>query len=173
MKNLILVNGTMGVGKTATCRALMKRLPRCAFLDGDWCWDMSPFVVTDETKAMVTDNICHVLNNFLRCTAYDNILFCWVMHEQSIIRDITDRLRTDGCRVHLFSLVCSEEALVSRLSGDVESGLRESEIIARSVARRGKYRDMDTVKIDTSGITAGEAAERILARIGGRDGIEP
>ena len=42
VKRLIFVNGTMGAGKTATCRELKKLLPPCAFLDGDWCWDMEP-----------------------------------------------------------------------------------------------------------------------------------
>jgi hypothetical protein len=59
MKNFIIIGGTMGVGKTATCRELQKILPRNVFLDGDWCWDMHPFVVTDETKAMVNSNITH------------------------------------------------------------------------------------------------------------------
>ena len=52
MKRLILVGGPMGVGKSAVCRALMERLSRCLYLDGDWCWDASPFQVTEETKAM-------------------------------------------------------------------------------------------------------------------------
>jgi broad-specificity NMP kinase len=50
MKNLIFINGTMGVGKTTTSLELKKILPKCVFLDGDWCWDMSPFIVTEETK---------------------------------------------------------------------------------------------------------------------------
>jgi hypothetical protein len=29
--------------------------------------DMHPFVVTDETKAMVSSNIAHLLNGFLAC----------------------------------------------------------------------------------------------------------
>jgi len=44
MKNLIFINGTMGVGKTATSRELQKLLSNCVFLDGDWCWDMSPLL---------------------------------------------------------------------------------------------------------------------------------
>ena len=43
----------MGAGKTTVCQELKKLLPPCAFLDGDWCWDMEPFLVTEETKAMV------------------------------------------------------------------------------------------------------------------------
>jgi len=57
MKNLIIVGGTMGVGKTATCRELQKVLPRNVFLDGDWCWDMHAFAVTGETIAMANCNI--------------------------------------------------------------------------------------------------------------------
>lgn len=51
----------MGVGKTTVCRRLKVLLPNSVFLDGDWCWDMHPFQITEETKAMVLDNICHLL----------------------------------------------------------------------------------------------------------------
>ena len=64
MKKLYLIGGTMGVGKTTVCQKLKSELNNSVFLDGDWCWDASPFRVTEETKAMVTDNICHLLNNF-------------------------------------------------------------------------------------------------------------
>ena len=77
MKQLYLIGGPMGVGKTTVCQLLKAKLPRSVFLDGDWCWDANPFQVTEETRAMVLDNICHLLNNFLRCSAYDHVLFCW------------------------------------------------------------------------------------------------
>lgn len=161
MKNLVFINGTMGVGKTVTSRELQKLLPRCVFLDGDWCWDMSPFTVTDETKAMVEDNICHMLNNFLRCTEFENIIFCWVMHQQAIMDNLLSRLDTQGSKVYRFSLVCSEEALQQRLRNDVLTGVRESDVIARSLSRMGNYLMMGTRKIDTTRITAKEAAEMI------------
>ena len=50
MKRLYLIGGTMGVGKTTVCQILKKQLPGSVFLDGDWCWDSSPFQVTQETK---------------------------------------------------------------------------------------------------------------------------
>lgn len=50
MKNIFLIGGTMGVGKTTTCRFLKEKLHNSVFLDGDWCWDMNPFQVTEETK---------------------------------------------------------------------------------------------------------------------------
>lgn len=77
MKTLYLIGGTMGVGKTTVSQQLKKDLANSVFLDGDWCWDADPFQVTDETKEMVMDNICYLLNNFLHCSAYENVIFCW------------------------------------------------------------------------------------------------
>ena len=65
-KQLIVINGTMGVGKTAICRSLKKILTPSVFLDGDWCWDMEPFVVSDENNAMVMENIAFLRRNFLQ-----------------------------------------------------------------------------------------------------------
>jgi pantothenate kinase-related protein Tda10 len=165
MKNLIFINGTMGVGKTATGRQLQKLLPKCVFLDGDWCWDASPFVVTSETKRMVLNNISCLLNNFLLCSAYENIIFCWVMHEQSIIDDILSLLNTHDYCLHKYSMICSERALISRISKDVDSGIRVEEVIARSIPRLQNYLQMDTQKIDVSNITAEQASKIIYEQL--------
>ena len=53
MKRLFIIGGTMGVGKSTVSQILKKKLPNSVFLDGDWCWDASPFKVTNETKEMV------------------------------------------------------------------------------------------------------------------------
>ena len=163
MKTLYLIGGTMGVGKTTVSRALQKKLPNCVFLDGDWCWDMSPFVVSEETKTMVMDNICHLLQNFLRCTAYENIIFCWVMHEQSIIDDILSRLDVGEAEVKTISLLASEKAITARLEKDVASGIRTPDVIERSIARIPLYEKLDTVKIDTNEKTVDAVAEEIAA----------
>lgn len=159
VKKLYLIGGTMGVGKTTVCQILKKKLDRAVFLDGDWCWDADPFLVNDETKAMVMDNITHQLNNFLRCSAYENIIFCWVMHEQEIIDRILSALDLRNCDVKVISLVCSEGALVKRLEKDVRNGLRQPDANERSVGRIKLYDKLDTVKVDVSEISAEEAAK--------------
>lgn len=150
MKKLYLIGGTMGVGKTATCQVLKHRLKNSVFLDGDWCWDSSPFQVTEETKKMVMDNICYMLNNFIHCQSYDHVIFCWVMHQQDIINDILSQIDTSEIEVIKISLICSEEALTQRLSLDVKNGIRNEEVIARSIERIGLYHQLDTIKIDVS-----------------------
>ncbi len=163
-KKLYLVGGTMGVGKSAACRILNESLDNSVFLDGDWCWNMHPFKVTERTVAMVLDNICHLLNSFIRCSEFDNIVFCWVMHEQHIIDEIISRLDASGCDVRSISLVCRESALRARLQKDVDARVRLPEVIGRSVSRIPLYEGLDTVKIDVSDISASQAA-RLIAEL--------
>lgn len=161
MKTLYMIGGTMGVGKTAVCQVLKRKLRNSVFLDGDWCWNSDPFQVTEETKAMVLDNISHLLSNFIKCSAYDNIIFCWVMHEQSIIDSIMEKLDTFKCNVKNISLVCSENELRSRLAEDIAKELRSSDIIERSTARIGNYSHLNTIKLDTTFKTIQQVAEEI------------
>lgn len=163
MKKLFIIGGTMGIGKSTVSQILKRKLPNSVFLDGDWCWDSSPFQVTAETKEMVIKNICAVLNNFLKCSAYENIIFCWVMHEQSIIDAILSGLDTANCRVLAVSLLCSKQELTQRLQKDVAAGIRTPDVIERSVQRIPLYQNLDTIKVNTSGKNAAEVAQEIAA----------
>lgn len=161
MKRLYLIGGPMGVGKTTVCRELQKQLDRSVFLDGDWCWDASPFQVTEETKAMVTENICFLLNNFLRCSAYDHVIFCWVLHQQAILDGLLSRLDLNGCEVRAVSLTASPQALTARIEKDIRAGRRDVEALERSLAYLPLYGALDMEKLDVSRLTPAEAAERL------------
>lgn len=162
MKEIFLIGGTMGVGKTTTCQIIKDKLNNSVFLDGDWCWSMHPFQVTEETKQMVIENICFLLNNFIKCSAYENIVFCWVMHEQTIIDEIISRLNMANCQLHLISLVCSKQALQTRLRKDVNAGIRTEDVIHSSVERIFLYEKLNTYKVDVSEITSEQTADFII-----------
>lgn len=162
-KTLYLIGGAMGVGKTTVCQRLKKDLPNSVFLDGDWCWDANPFQVTDETKAMVLDNICYLLNSFLRCSAYENVILGWVMHEQSIIDHITANLNMENCIVRSISLVANEECLRERLLKDVAQGRRTADVIERSTSRLPLYCQLNTIKVDTSNKSVQQIVDEIKA----------
>jgi len=102
------------------------------------------------------------LNNFIKCSAYESIVFCWVMHEQTIIDYIVSRLATANCEVHCISLVCSEQALQTRLRKDVDAGIRTEDVIRRSIERIPLYEKLNTYKVDVSKIIPEQAADLII-----------
>jgi hypothetical protein len=128
---------------------------------------MRPFVVTDETKAMVESNIAHLLNGFLACSEFENVIFCWVLHEQYILDNLINALNLDGCTTYCCSLVSTEQALVERLNRDIAAGKRSADITERSVAGIPLYDELDTVKIDVSTISPADAARRIAEHLAG------
>lgn len=165
MKKLIFINGTMGVGKTTVSQKLKLLLKESVFLDGDWCWDMNPFTVNEETKNMVLNNIAYLLNNFLNCSQYRYIIFCWVMHEESIMEEIIKRIDNYQYQLLKFSIICSEEKLKERITRDIENGKREIKVLERSIERIELYKNMDTIKINTDTLTPDKVAEKIRSFI--------
>ena len=162
-KHLLLIGGPMGVGKSAVCRELLERLQPGVYLDGDWCWNMRPFSVTEETKAMVLDNITAMLTRFLRCPELTYVIFGWVMHQQEILDTICGRIPCTEVSVKQISLTAKPDTLRRRLEGDVTAGLRTPDVIGRSLAYLPLYEKLDTIKVPTDGLTAAEVADRIAA----------
>lgn len=161
MKKLIMIGGTMGVGKTATSQLLKKELDHCVFLDGDWCWDMDPFIVNKETKEMVMNNIVYILNNFIHCQDIENIIFCWVMHEQTIIDELISRIDAKECQVYSISLISSSEKLQERIQKDIDLGIRTVDVLERSLKRLEMYSFLNTKIIDTSNLSIKETVKTI------------
>ncbi len=163
MKKLYLIGGTMGVGKTSVSQCMKRELPNAVFLDGDWCWNADPFQITEETKEMVIDNICYLLNRFVQCSAYENIIFCWVMHEQSIIDTILNQVDTTDCVVKIVSLMARKETLAERITKDVVSGSRSADVLERSFARLPLYQSINSVKVETDGKAVRDIVKEIIS----------
>ncbi len=156
---LIVVGGTAGVGKTTVCRALVEALPgNTAWLDGDWCWAMHPFRVTDENKRMVEDNITHVLRGFLLNSSFDQVVFSWVLHQREILDGLLARLDGLEYRLCWYSLTADPPALRERMLADG----RAAAAVEASVAGLPLYDHLPARKVDTTGRSVAEVVYAIL-----------
>lgn len=161
MKKFIVINGSMGTGKSTLCKLLLRALSPSVYLDGDWCCNMNPFVVNEENKAMAIDNITHILNSYLNNSQLEYVIFCWVIHEESIYQEIFSRLSMTDYKLYKITLMCSESALRHRLTRDIEQGLRQADVVERSLERLPKYDSMSTIKLDVSHISPQQAAKKV------------
>lgn len=149
-KKLIIINGVMGVGKTTICKALYKKLNNSFWLDGDNCWMMNPFVGNEENKRMVLENITYLLNNFLKNSSSEYVLFNWVIPTDLIMNDVLGRITEKDIKIYKITLMSSKDELVKRISKDIKNGVREKGNIKRSLERFDLYKSMNTMKIDTT-----------------------
>lgn len=146
IKKLIIVNGTMGAGKSTICEKLLTEIDHSVWLDGDWCWMMNPWDFSEENKSMVIDNITYILNNYLSNSKIENIIFSWVINKIEILDLILDKLPNDTFKLIMFTITCSESILVDRLK------LRgnDEDVIRSSLSRLTDYDVMNTVKINSN-----------------------
>lgn len=165
MKKLIMIGGTMGVGKSTVSEIVADKLEYSVFLDGDWCWKMNPWVFSEENKKMVIKNITHLLNAFLANSSFQYIIFCWVLHHEDIFDQILFQLHGEY-QLHKISLICSKEALRSHFIKDVQKGMRTIDDVEASFSRMNLYKELDTQNIDVSNIPAERVADQIIKMIG-------
>lgn len=67
MKQIIVIIGPNGVGKSTTAKVLLDSCEKCAYVDADWCRAINPFPFTEATRRTVIENIYCLIRNYMLC----------------------------------------------------------------------------------------------------------
>ena len=159
---IIIINGPMGVGKTATGKCIADRRPGTAFIDGDWCMDIHPFVGNRETKAMAVDNILHMIGNYQKCSACSMVVLAWLMDDPEVRQNLANGLATMQAEVKSVTLICDRESLISRWKNDQGCEWRTDRWLEASLKSLKHFATLKNT-LDTTGLTISRTAELILA----------
>ena len=160
---VIVLNGPMGVGKTTVGKYIADQNPGTAFIDGDWCMDIHPFIGSRETKAMAVDNILHMIRNYQQCSVCSMVVLVWLMDDSWVIQRITEGLSAMQAEVRNVTLVCDRENLARRWENDRGCEWRTDEWLNVSLKSLRRFASMDNA-IDTSGLAVSQIAELIMRR---------
>ena len=161
--NVIILNGPMGVGKTTVGIAIAEKSPGTAFIDGDWCMDLHPFVGNSETKKMAVDNILHMVENYQKCSLCKSVVISWLMDEDRVISELVEGIRKLGVNVDTVTLVCDEMQLRKQWKEDQTCPWRTDEWFNKSIMSLDHFRSRNDC-IDTGGLSVEEAAETIVIK---------
>ena len=160
---VVMINGPMGVGKTATGKYIAEKNEGTAFIDGDWCLDIHPFVGNRETKAMAIDNILHMIDNYRKCSVCRMIVLVWLMDEEWVRERLEKGVADMGLDLRSVTLVCDRDELVQRWTHDHVCEWRTDEWLAVSLQSLDAFAKMDNC-IHTSGLSIEQTAEMIMNR---------
>ena len=113
-QTLIIICGSPCVGKTTVADSLFQSLENSAWLDGDWCWCVNPFSISDPRLRNGDKSMSFVLSNYLnsgfRYVIFSTVVATFEDIRAAILRDITAKdYDTIG-----FTLTCTEQTLVER-----------------------------------------------------------
>ena len=110
-QKLIIISGSPCVGKTTVADKLFQSYENSAYLDGDWCWCINPFSLSDPRLRNGDKSMSFVLSNYLN-SDFDYVIFSSVvvMYE-SIRKPILEDITARDFDIIGFTLTCSEETL--------------------------------------------------------------
>ena len=158
---VIIVNGPMGVGKTTVGKYIADHNPGTAFIDGDWCMDIHPFVGNQETKAMAVDNILHMIGNYRQCSVCSMVVLVWLMDDSWVIQRITEGLAALQAEIKNVTLICNRENLIRRWNHDHNCEWRTDEWLQVSLKSLPGFASMENA-IDTSDLPVDQTADLIM-----------
>ncbi len=158
---VIIINGPMGVGKTTIGKYIAEKYEGTAFIDGDWCFDLHPFVGNRKTKTMAIDNILHLVDNYRKCSICKMIVLVWLMDEQWVYQKIADGISDLGLEVKSAVLVCDKNNLIDRWKNDKKCEWRTEEWLEVSLTSLLYFSSLEN-RIDTSDLTVDLAADLVM-----------
>ena len=159
---IIILNGPMGVGKTTIGTHIADKYPGTAFIDGDWCMDIHPFVGNSETKAMAVDNILHMVKNYNKSSYCDMVVISWLMDDSGVFASLIKGLAEMDADITSVTLMCSEEQLRKQWNDDKTCPWRTDEWLNVSIKFLKCFEQFENC-IDTTGLSVEEVVERIMS----------
>ncbi|MBQ8040979.1 MAG: AAA family ATPase [Lachnospiraceae bacterium] len=162
MKQLIVIIGPNGTGKSTTAKTYVEQYPQTAYVDSDWCRVMNPFDFTEITQETITENIYCLLHNYLTCNAVKTVIFTYGWHgpRKKIYDSVIAKLKQDGIDFNevIIVLKCSKDENIKRA---IKDGGDESRVNRGMEMTFSFYDEFDYPIIDTTNMTPSQAATEI------------
>ena len=170
---IIIINGSLGVGKTSVAEELHWKFDKSIHLDGDAIGDVHPFEIYNDARIDHLYRTLALLVEFHQQNGYHNFVINYVFESAKSLQDLLNLLQPLDTSIHIYWLTCSEQEQARRIRelqrGNIDWELsRFAEL--RHIQARAAQDGFIGIKVETSKINATETAERIWQNIWGSQG---
>ena len=161
---IVIINGSLGVGKTSVAEQLHWKFDKSVHLDGDAIGDVHPFEIYDQRRIYHLYRTLALLVGFHQKHDYHNFVINYVFESADSLQALLDLLHPLDPAIHVYWLTCDEMEQAKRIQGRKRDGLDwelgrfvELQRIQSKAAEAGFI----GIRVDTTGLRVEEVAERI------------
>lgn len=105
----IIINGSLGVGKSSTSWLLMKKFEKSVMIDADYFAAFHPSSIFDKASGEYTYKTIAHLISFHKENGYPNFIINYVFENKDSLNSIIQKLELIGEEVFTVRLVCDEK----------------------------------------------------------------
>ena len=161
---ILILNGSLGVGKTSVAEALHWKFDKSVHLDGDAIGDVHPFEIYDPARIDHLYRTLALLIGFHQKNGYANFVINYVFESADSLQALLDLLHPLDASIHVYWLTCAEQAQAQRIRGrqrdQLEWELERFVELQRLQALAAKQGFIGK-EVDTTHLTSAEVAEAI------------
>ena len=165
---IILINGSLGVGKTSVAEELLWKFEKAVHLDGDAIGAVHPFEIYDDERVDHLFRTLELLIRHHRESGYPDFVINYIFETPGQLADLIGRLSPLDPDIHAYRLTCGESEQAGRIRGRARAGLDwelqrylELNRIQEAAARTGDIGE----PVDTTGRKAAEVANLIWGAV--------
>lgn len=167
---IIIINGSLGVGKTSVADEIHWKFERSIHLDGDAIGNVHPFEIYDRARIDHLYRTLELLVGFHQKNGYHNIVINYVFESPDSLQELLDRLLPLDPSIHTYWLTCSEKEQANRIRARHRDSLdwelaRFVEL--QRIQARAAQAGFIGLEVDTTDLTSVEVAEKIWRNIFG------
>lgn len=161
---IIIINGSLGVGKTSVADELRYKFDKSVNLDGDAIGDVHPFKIYDNVRINHVYRTLELLVGFHQLNGYHNFVINYVFESAQSLQALLDLLRPLDPSIYTYWLTCDAEEQAKRIRKRKRESLDwelkrfvELQQIQAQAAQEGFIGK----QVDTTNFTLAEVAEAI------------
>lgn len=161
---IIIINGSVGVGKTSVADHLHYKFEKSVHLDGDAIGDVHPFIIYDDARiSYLYCTLAHLID-FHQQNDYRCFVINYVFENPESLEQLLNLLNPLDADIHTYWLTCSEEEQARRIRGRGRDEIKwelERFIELHKIQAAAAQRGFIGKPIDTSGMSVPEVADEI------------